>query len=114
MIETRPYRYCFGEFELVPCDRALRANAHDVRLSARAFDVLVELVARHGQLVTKSHLLQTVWSGLVVEENNLQVQIAAIRRAIGRQGIATVPRYGYRFTMPVSRILPAGSVHASE
>ncbi len=49
----------------------------------RAFDVLLALIERAGQLVTKDELLSLVWPGLVVEENNLQVQVSALRKILG-------------------------------
>ena len=48
--------------------------------------------------MTKAELLDLVWPGLVVEENNLQVQISALRRLLGAHAIATVPGRGYQFT----------------
>lgn len=53
--------------------------------------MLVALVERAGQLVSKNQLLDLVWSGLVVEENNLQVQISTLRKLLGPQAIATIP-----------------------
>jgi predicted ATPase/DNA-binding winged helix-turn-helix (wHTH) protein len=91
-----PYR--FGRFELQPEDRRLLADDAPVALGARAFDLLVTLVGRAGQLVSKNDLLTLVWPGLVVEENNLQVQISALRKLLGPQVIATIPGRGYRFT----------------
>lgn len=67
-------------------------------LGARAFDVLVVLVERRERLVTKDELLETAWPGLVVEENNLQVQVSALRKILGPHAIATIPGRGYRFT----------------
>lgn len=104
MTQGKAFRYRFGEFELIPSQRELKGHSASIRLSNRAFDVLVELVVLHGQLVTKDHLLQTVWCGRIVEDNNVQVHIAAIRRAIGHNGIATVARHGYRFILPVTSI----------
>ena len=69
-----------------------------VGLGARAFDVLLALVERRDRIVAKNELLDSVWPGLVVEENNLQVQISSLRKALGPQAIATIPGRGYRFT----------------
>jgi TolB-like protein/class 3 adenylate cyclase len=92
-----PYR--FGRFELHPATRQLLADGGAVTLGARAFDVLVALVERRERLVTKDELLEIAWPGLVVEENNLQVQISALRKALGPQSIATIPGRGYRFAL---------------
>jgi predicted ATPase len=56
------------------------------------------LIERRERIVTKSELLDIVWPGLVVEENNLQVQISSLRKLLGPQAIATIPGRGYRFT----------------
>ncbi|HEY5283333.1 MAG TPA: winged helix-turn-helix domain-containing protein, partial [Polyangia bacterium] len=68
-------------------------------LGARAFDVLQALIERRQRLVTKEELLDLAWPELVVEENNLQVQISALRKVLGTDAIATVAGRGYRFTL---------------
>ena len=88
----------FGRFELQPQERRLLVDGTPANLGARAFDLLVALAAQPGQLVTKNDLLSLVWPDVVVEENNLQVQISALRKLLGPQVIATVPGRGYRFT----------------
>ena len=67
-------------------------------LGQRAFDVLHALIERRERLVAKNELLDLVWPGVVVEENNLQVQISSLRKLLGPEAIATVPGRGYRFT----------------
>lgn len=94
-----PYR--FGRFKLNPDTRRLLADGDQVPLGARAFDVLIALVERRERVVTKDELLELVWPGLVVEENNLSVQISALRKALGPHAIATIPGRGYRFTATV-------------
>ena len=71
-------------------------------LGDRAFDVLLALVERAGQLVTKDELLALVWPSLVVEENNLQVQVSTLRKVLGAGAIATVAGRGYRFTLEIA------------
>lgn len=88
----------FADFELQPQERRLLAAGKPVPLGARAFDVLLVLAARAGQLVTKHELLDLVWPGLVVEENNLATQVSNLRKALGGEIIATIPGRGYRFT----------------
>jgi TolB-like protein/class 3 adenylate cyclase len=92
----------FGNFELQARHRRLLRDGEPVVVGARAFDLLLALAARRDRVVTKSELLDLVWPGLVVEENNLQVQISALRRVLGPQAIATVPGRGYRFTAPLA------------
>jgi predicted ATPase/DNA-binding winged helix-turn-helix (wHTH) protein len=78
--------------------RALFVDGEPARLGARAFDVLAVLIERRERLVSKSELLDVVWPDLAVEENNLQVQISALRKLLGADVIATVPGRGYKFT----------------
>lgn len=61
----------FGRFEVRPLQRQLIVDGIAASLGARAFDVLLTLIDRQGQLVSKHELLDAVWPGLVVEENNL-------------------------------------------
>jgi predicted ATPase/DNA-binding winged helix-turn-helix (wHTH) protein len=91
----------FGRFELQPAERRLLEDGLQVAVGARAFDVLVTLVERAGQLVTKNELMPHGWSGLVVEENNLQVQVSALRKLLGQSAVATIPGRGYRFGLSV-------------
>src|SRR4030088_1358744 len=99
---TRSSSYRFGTFELQPNERRLLAGGEPVVLGPRAFDLLVALVERPGQLVTKEELLDCVWPKLVVEENNLQVQVSALRKILGQEAIATIPGRGYRFTVTLT------------
>ncbi len=99
---TRSSSYRFGTFELQPAERLLLAGGEQVVLGPRAFDLLVALVQRPGQLVTKEELLDTVWPNLVVEENNLQVQVSALRKILGQEAIATIPGRGYRFAVTLA------------
>jgi predicted ATPase/DNA-binding winged helix-turn-helix (wHTH) protein len=90
---------CFGQFRLSRRRRALETEAGPVALGARAFDLLTVLLDERGRLLSKHELLDRVWPGLVVEENNLHVQMVALRRALGPEHglIQTVPGRGYRF-----------------
>ena len=95
-----PDRRRFGRFEIRLTERQLRVDGQAVPLGARAFDVLAALVERRDRLVPKAELLELAWPGLVVEENNLQVQVSALRKVMGPSAIATIPGRGYRFTLP--------------
>src|SRR5277367_5141240 len=96
--ETQPPRtFRFDGFELRQAERQLLRDGVVVPLRARAFDLLLALVERPGQLVTKEALLETVWQGRVVEENNIAAQIASLRKSLGGEFIVTVPGHGYRF-----------------
>ena len=98
---------CFGAVEFRPAQRLLFVDGRPVQLGARAIDVLMVLVEHRGRIVTKQELLDRAWPGLVVEENNLQVQISALRKLLGPHAIATVPGRGYQFTaMPTRPLAP--------
>lgn len=88
----------FGAFELIVHERVLRRGNEHCLIGARAFDVLVALVERRERVVSKAELLDVAWDGLVVEENNLSIQISALRRVLGQHAISTIPGRGYRFT----------------
>jgi predicted ATPase/DNA-binding winged helix-turn-helix (wHTH) protein len=88
----------FGRAELRLSERQLLVDGRPVGLGARAFDLLLALLERRDRIVAKNELLDCVWPGLVVEENNLQVQISSLRKALGPKAIATIPGRGYRFT----------------
>ncbi len=92
----------FGDHRLLPGQQMLLRAGVEVPLTARAFAVLVALVERAGQLVGKDALMQRVWAGLVVEENNLAVQIGVLRKLLGADAIATVAGRGYRFALPLT------------
>ncbi|HEY6512155.1 MAG TPA: winged helix-turn-helix domain-containing protein [Burkholderiaceae bacterium] len=87
----------FGSFELQRHERRLLAGGRVATLGARAFDVLVALAERPGRLVDKATLMELVWPGLVVQENNLAAQVSALRKLLGDAVIATIPGRGYRF-----------------
>jgi len=95
----------FGRFELRPASRQLLADAQEVELGARAFDVLHALIQRRERIVTKQELLDLAWPGLVVEENNLQVQISTLRKILGQNAIVTVQGRGYQFTLEVAPVV---------
>jgi len=92
-----PARLRFGRFELQPDERRLLADGAPVAIGGRAFDLLHALAERPGQLVGKHTLMDLVWPGLVVEENNLAAQVSALRKVLGGEVIATIPGRGYRF-----------------
>jgi predicted ATPase/DNA-binding winged helix-turn-helix (wHTH) protein len=90
----------FGRFRLYRRERTLLADGLKLDLGARAIDVLLALIDAGGTMLSKHELLDRIWPDAIVEENNLQVQVCALRRAFGadRNLIRTVPRHGYRFT----------------
>lgn len=96
----------FGPFVLLPERQQLLRRDRSVRIGARALEMLTALVERPGELVTKTELMARVWPDTKVEESNLKVNMAALRRALGEPRgapvyIATVVGHGYRFVAPV-------------
>jgi DNA-binding winged helix-turn-helix (wHTH) protein len=98
----------FGRFRLLPHRRELHADGAVVELGIRAFDVLMVLAEARGALVTKDEIMARVWPDTVVEENNLVVQISALRKALGedRDLIRTVSGRGYRFIAEIRKSVP--------
>jgi DNA-binding winged helix-turn-helix (wHTH) protein/Flp pilus assembly protein TadD len=104
----------FAGFTLVPGERLLLDGSTALPLAARAFDLLLALLRRAGRLAMKEELLAEVWTGRVVEEVNLSVNISLLRKVLARSGsgevvIETVPKAGYRLVAPVTRCLVAAT-----
>ena len=106
--ESTDTEIAFGRFVLQPAERRLLVDGRVAKLSSRAFDILVALIASDGRMVTKNELLDIVWPRQVVEEANIHVHVSALRKLLGREVIATVPGRGYRFIHPLrpSRTAP--------
>ena len=96
-----------GQFRLDCVRRSLTRNGVPVSVGGRALDVLVALASAAGETVAKDALLDKVWPGLTVEENNLQVQISALRKTLGEGRIVTVPGRGYRLVVAHKNDAPA-------
>jgi predicted ATPase/DNA-binding winged helix-turn-helix (wHTH) protein len=92
-------RQKFGHIELQRDTRRVYVGGRPVSLGARATDILFALSDCRGQLLSRSELLDLVWPDVAVEENNLTVQVAALRKALGSDVITTVPGRGYRFAL---------------
>jgi len=103
----------FGPFRLFPANRLLEKAGTPVRLGDRALDILLTLIGHAAEVVSNASLVAQVWPDLTVEENNLRVQVAKLRKALGDgeagiRYIYTVPRRGYCFVSPISRLkMPA-------
>ena len=98
----------FGHFSILPHRRQLLAEGRPIRLGGRAFDLLMALIEASGAVVGKNELLSRIWPGRIVEQNRLQSEIFALRKALGadRDLIETVPGRGYR--------LPARSASSTQ
>jgi DNA-binding winged helix-turn-helix (wHTH) protein len=98
----------FGPFRLRPAYRNLEKAGSPIHLSARAFDILIVLVERAGEVVSKKKLMARVWPDVTVDEGNLRFHISALRRALeeGQSGdryVTTIAGRGYCFVAPISR-----------
>ena len=98
----RARRFAFGPFVLDAEAGALLRKGEPVPLGYRAMLLLTAFLDRPGEVLTKSDLIDAAWQGAAVEEGNLSVQIAALRKVLGQspeggEWITTVPRVGYRF-----------------
>src|SRR3569832_2226754 len=95
-------RIAFGPFVFEPARGVLLRDGRPVPINQKGIRILVALLGTPGQAVAKTALMDAAWAGTAVEESNLSVQIAALRKLLGAaqdggEGIATVPRVGYRF-----------------
>lgn len=101
--------YEFPPYRVNATEKLLLRNGERIPLTPKAFDTLLVLVERHGHIVEKNDLIRMVWPDAVVEENNLNQNISAIRKALGENSLAqqfieTLPRRGYRFIADVREI----------
>nr|WP_315188966.1 winged helix-turn-helix domain-containing protein [uncultured Albidiferax sp.] len=89
-----------------PSQRVVLVDGTSFSPGARAFDVLMALLRHRERVVSKDELLDLAWPGLVVEENNLQAQVSALRKLLGPQAIVTIPGRGYRFALEPTDTTP--------
>lgn len=96
----------FGRFRVLPHRRELVAGSRPLELGARAYDVLMALIDASGAVVSKDDLMTRVWPDRIVEENSLQAQISALRRAFAadRDLIRTIAGRGYQFTGEIRKV----------
>lgn len=102
-------RFAFGPFVLDARAGMLLRNEDPVAVSYRGLKLLEALVGRHGEILAKAELLDAAWPGTAVEEGNLTVQIAHLRKLLGKpanggEWITTIPRVGYRFSGIIEHI----------
>jgi len=113
--------YEFGVFRLDVSARVLWRGEEMIVLPSKVFDTLWMLVKEEGRVVSKSELMEAIWTDAFVEESNVSQNIYTLRRTLGvdeqgRQFIETIPRRGYRFAVPVKLLEEAsnGSVSAND
>jgi predicted ATPase/DNA-binding winged helix-turn-helix (wHTH) protein len=98
----------FGPFSLFVARRLLKRADEPIPLGGRALDVLIALTERAGEVLSFQELISIAWSNVMVDETNLRVQIAALRKALGEgvdgaRYISNVAGRGYCFVAPVTR-----------
>jgi DNA-binding winged helix-turn-helix (wHTH) protein len=98
----------FGPFRLFSAERLLEKAGEPLQLGGRALDILIALVERAGEVVSRKELIWRVWPDVIVEEANLRVHVSHLRKALGdgRDGaryVANIPGRGYCFVAPVTR-----------
>ena len=114
LAEQAPRFFAFGPFVLVPERQLLLHGDAPVRIGGRALDILTALVEHAGEIVSKRELIARAWPNRLVDEGNLKVNMAALRRLLGEgpgapRYIATIVGRGYRFVASVQSSTPAGS-----
>ncbi len=106
MQTAREKKFSFGEFELDANKRLLFKQGKAVSLNPKTLDLLLTLIENRGEISSKNDLLDKVWENQFVEENNLTVHVAALRKVLGEtknehRFIVTVPGKGYSFVAEV-------------
>src|SRR5580704_7112186 len=93
----------FADYEFDELGRELRVKGRAVELEAKPLDILLQLLLRAGEVVTKEELLESVWPGVTVVEGSLATAVSKLRKALGDDEpiILTLPRIGYRLAVPV-------------
>jgi predicted ATPase/DNA-binding winged helix-turn-helix (wHTH) protein len=104
-------RLRFGPFELNVAERSLKKANQVLPLGGRAYDILIALLEKAGEVVAKAELIAKAWPDVTVEEGSLRVHLSALRKALGdgqfgNKYIASTQGHGYSFIAPVTR-LPA-------
>nr|WP_172125485.1 winged helix-turn-helix domain-containing protein [Devosia sp. 919] len=110
----------FGPFRLHVSGRLLQSNGASIPIGSRALDLLIALVEHAGEVLSQRELIARAWSGLVVDEANVRVNIASLRKSLGdgKNGaryIVNIPGRGYSFVAPVTRAqLESSSLESAE
>ena len=104
----------FGPFRLLPEERLLETADGPVHLGSRALEILIILVERAGEVVSKQDLIARAWPTVTVDEAGLRVHVSALRKALGdgRDGakyVTNVVGRGYSFVAPIARLSDPGA-----
>lgn len=116
MIDSRDKLFSFATFKLNAAERLLFDGESVVTMPPKVFDTLLMLIENAGRVLSKERMLNDIWEGSFVEENNLAQNISILRRLLGENDelkfIETVPKYGYRFVAPLQN--PQTTTEVSE
>src|ERR1700738_3728698 len=99
----------FGPFGLSITERLLEKGGEPVQIGSRALDILIALVERPAEVVSKKELISKVWPDLLVDEGSLRFHVSALRKALGQgqsdtRYVTNVSGRGYCFVAPPSRV----------
>src|SRR5229473_2861248 len=100
----------FGHFRLRAAERLLEKNGVRLKLGSRALDILIALIERAPEVVSKRELLARAWPDLVVDEGSLRFHISALRKVLGdgdagARCVANIAGRGYCFAAPIFRLV---------
>lgn len=106
MQQSVELKYRFGPFTFLTPDHTLFRESEQISLDPKTADLLLVFLDDPGKLITKDDLIKRAWSGAAVSDSNLTFQIHQLRQGLGENGdrqeyVTTVPRRGYRFSVPV-------------
>ena len=118
MTEEKRTTYCFGDFTVDAHRRVLLRQGEAVQMSPKAFDLLLALIESEGRELSKDELMSRIWADQIVEDANLTVAMAHLRKALGEKArdhrfIVTIPGRGYRFVGKLQREEPLNDGHAA-
>ena len=119
LADAGPTEISFGSFRLLPTQFLLLEDNKPVTLGSRALQILIVLLERPGELVSKEKLMARVWPNIFVEPANLTVHVSALRRALrdggdGNRFIINIPGRGYQFVAPVEVSVRENNIQAFE
>lgn len=109
MFKPASHLYAFDSFLVDPLKRTILCDERPLRLTPKAFDILLAFLENKGEAIDKNELMNKVWPDTVVEENNLTRNISSLRKALGEtptehRYIVTIPGHGYSFVANVKRL----------
>ena len=119
MSSSSDHAISFGSFRLISTQRLLLESGKPVQLGSRALEILLALVERAGESIRREDLIARVWPHSIVDDSNLKVHIAALRKALGdglngNRYIVNIPGRGYRFVAPILKREEIGSPTSTE